>query len=143
MNKNPSHDEITRRMLSIMNNIKPKLNEDTVSYPNFAEDVSTDITEIKEALQGYVIEINPQSYKNYNNTNIMMTGKTVIKSLPITFSYSLDENGVQILLPENSQAFPLYNEIIEFFVKLKANYDQWKNKWTGLLNDTTQATDNQ
>ncbi len=110
------------------------LNEDNSNYPNFNQDVQSSIEETKKSLAPFVLTIDP-NVKNYNNQNIIMNGSSVIKSFPIKFTYSLDENGVTVSFPENVDQIPLYNEIIDFLIKLKSNYDSWKNIWSQNLSD--------
>ena len=119
------------------------LKEDVSSYPNFNQDVTTSIEATKKALLPFIVEINPKDVSNLNNTNIIMKGSTTIKSYPFTFTYSLDENGVMIGFPQNVGNLPLYNEIIDFMVKLKSNYDLWRNGWGENLSSVRSGTDRQ
>lgn len=110
------------------------LKEEEFKYPNMENDIKEDIEGFKQNLPDYIIKINPQ-YKFYKD-NVICYGQATIKSTDFGFSFSLDEEGCLILFKNlDSNTMPLYNELVQFFVDLKAYYSVWKKKWTEKLNN--------
>jgi hypothetical protein len=134
------HDDYAR----IQKRIQQKLNEnaytmlkeDDFSYPDMDLDIKTDIEAIKEGLSGYVLTIDPKtSYKFYKD-NVIFYGQATVKNIQFKWSYNIsDEDGCVLFIPQDTQSFPLYNEIIQFLNDVKQYYIIWKKGWIEKYND--------
>ncbi len=133
-NKVSAADEMRyfqKRMNEALNKFLVK--EDEIKYPNMDNDVKEDIEKMKTALNNYLIDITPESYR-FLNSNVICNGKVTIKNIVFGFSYSLDEEGCLISYPKEVNALPLYNEIITFFNDLKQYFVIWRDGWIEKLN---------
>lgn len=116
----------------IKNNL---IKEEEVRFPNMGDDIKADIDEFNSNMSGYLNKFDNRNSHKFYQSNVIFNGKSIVKNIEFSWSYSLDEEGCVISLPTSISSFPLYNEIIQFFDDLKVYYVIWKNKWTEKYSD--------